>query len=140
MPLDIGSTLAREEDIRRIDVHLPHYEASVWVEYNPSKYDWRLEKLMVLDGERLPATSIREFLRSFIVDWDLTENGVKLDPKNDDHMAKLDFFFIQTPIAYAILEDISEGKALQNASQSRSPTEKPQQRKSKAPEALPANP
>ncbi len=134
MPLDIGSSL-QPEDVRRIDVNLPHYNTTIWVDYDPSKYDWRLEKLMVLDSERLPATAIREFIRSFVVDWDLMENGKPIDPKDDDQMVKVDFFHIQAMVANAILEDIQEGKALPNGSQPRSSTVKQRQKGSRVQEA-----
>lgn len=139
MTLDIGSSLPVGGENRRIQVELPKYGATIWVEYDQSKYDWRIEKVLVQDADTMPAWAVKEFLQTFVVDWELFENGVFIDPKQDETYRKLDLFNIQMPIAWAIVGDMGEGKTQRNASPQPSSTEPVQPPRSLGRDRLPAH-
>ena len=116
MTLDIGASLPVGGEHRKIQVALPRYGTTIWVVYDPSRYDWKVERALVIDVKETPAGALKDFLSSFVVEWELFENGVYLDPKDDDTYRKLELFDIQMPIAEAITGDMGEGKMRRSAS------------------------
>lgn len=134
MPLDIGKSVNMSEPIR-VMVALPDpWNETIWVDFRPAGYDWEIENILVNEVKRLPAFAVKEFLLKFVVDWDITLNGKKVSVDGEG-IKLLDLFTIQMPIAEAIVDSISEGKALKTASPShlRTVSRSPRKSKAKAP-------
>lgn len=132
MPLDVTQidTSKRERKTITVDCPLVGPDASAVVTYVPGNYNAAIEHRLVEDSGRLPATSIDEFITTFVVDWDLT-NGIDDDgepvPLALDDLGILPLQEVKVPIFNAIIEDMNEaagpkGRAPSNGSRSPSST------------------
>lgn len=133
MPLDLAQSIPNVDDETiQIDVELPAYGQTIKVWFDPTRYDWRIEH-MLNNARSLPANAIKDFVVTFVTDWELDFNGVRIQPTTEDIEAhNVHFLHVLTPVASAVLEKLTEGKVPKNVSPSRSPTVLPQQKKSNA--------
>lgn len=132
MPLDLGQSLPTvDSTVVQIDVKLEQYDTSIKVWFDPVKYDAKIE-FMLGQARSIPAQAINEFITTFVTDWELDFNGERIPPTKqglDDYRQQLHFLYVLTPIASAILEKLTEGKAPKPNLPTRLPTVRAQQKR-----------
>lgn len=124
MPLDLSESTLTEELVE-LTAYCPAYEDSVKFTISLDRYNAVAEEAMLINASTLPASAVRDVLKTFVVSWDLKWNGESITI-DDKGLAKVHFLFIQVPMVEALMEKLQEGKKSKTGSPSPSPTVRPQ--------------
>lgn len=130
MPLDLAESMPVGDDSTVcIDVKLPAYDSTIKVWFDPTRYNWQIEKTLS-EAKAIPAQAIKDFVVTFVTDWELDYNKERIPP-TEEGLRKYNVHFLNvlTPVANAVLEKLTEGKAQSNALPTRSPTVNQQRKK-----------